>query len=309
MSSLKVFIGKVLRVLVPRRVYKLIANGFMIIPRYYKTIIEDAESYFDLAEEEHVNKDIMLMRKYGHILDKGLHRRDIAPGHSRNFYILLKELVDKLSSSEYALDPTYLWACEKLSKYESLQKSPETFQPLDSSLQDSNISYDELFKLIKSRRSNRFFLGKEISDGVVEKLKETVNWAANSCNKQPIRLFVANNPDLAKECLTCCKGGTGFSDYIPSFWVFAANVRGYVWPSEIYLPAIDTSLGAQNVFLAAHTLGISGTILSWGQKDAAEESKLRTLLNIPQDYTIVFCAVMGYPEYGYVTPERKNINN
>ena len=131
----------------------------------------------------------------------------------------------------------------------------------------------------------------------------------NSCNKQPIRLFVANKPDLAKECLTCCKGGTGFSDYIPSFWVFAANVRGYVWPSEIYLPAIDTSLGAQNVFLAAHTLGISGTILSWEQKDAAEESKLRALLNIPQDYTIVFCAVMGYPEYGYVTPERKNINN
>ena len=64
MSSLKVFIGKMLRVLVPRRVYKLIANGFMIVPRYYKTILEDAESYFDLAEEDHANKDIMLMRKY-----------------------------------------------------------------------------------------------------------------------------------------------------------------------------------------------------------------------------------------------------
>ena len=109
--------------------------------------------------------------------------------------------------------------------------------------------------------------------------------------------------------MTCCKGGTGFSDYIPSFWVFAANVRGYVWPSEMYLPSVDTSLGAQNVFLAAHTLGISGTILSWAQKSKEEEAKLRSLLSIPNDYTIVFCAAMGYPEYGYVTPERKFVSN
>ena len=307
--SVKKFVGRTLRSIFPRKLYKLVANGFMIVPKYYKTILDDAESYFDLAEEDHVNKDIMLMRKYGHILDKGLHRRDIAPGHSRNYYILLKELVDRLSTSKFSSDPTYLWACEKLSKYESLQESPENFQPLDAKLQESNISYDEFFELIKSRRSNRFFLEKEVSDDVVDKLKGTVNWAANSCNKQPIRLFVANDPNLAKECLACCKGGTGFSDYIPSFWVFAANVRGYVWPSEIYLPAIDTSLGAQNVFLAAHTLGISGTILSWAQKSQEEEAKLRALLNIPNDYSIIFCAVMGYPEYGYVTPERKFVNN
>lgn len=307
--SIKKACGRLIRGLFPRKWYKLIANGCMIVPKYYKTIIDDAELYFDLAGVDHVNKDIMLMRKYAHILDKGLHRRDIAPGHSRNYYVLLKDLVDRLSSSEFASDPTYLWACEKLFKYESLQENPEKFLPLESELRESNISYDELFALIKSRRSNRFFLEKEVSDDIIDKLKETVNWAANSCNKQPIRLFVANNPNLAKECLTCCKGGTGFSDYIPTFWVFAANVRGYVWPSEMYLPAVDTSLGAQNVFLAAHTLGISGTILSWAQKDNEEEIKLRRLLNIPEDCSIIFCAVMGYPEYGYVTPERKFVTN
>ena len=307
--SIKKSIKKVLLALLPRKFYKLIANGFIIVPKYYKAIIEDAELYFDLAEKDHNNKDLMLMRKYGHILDKGLHRRDIAPGHSHNYYMLLKQLVNKLSTSEFVSDPTYIWACDKLSKYESLQQNPESFKPLEAESQKSDISYEMLFNLIKSRRSNRFFLKKEISNGVVDKLKETVNWAANSCNKQPIRLFVANTPELAKECLTCCKGGTGFSDFIPSFWVFAANVRGYVWPSEIYLPAIDTSLGAQNVFLAAHTLGISGTILSWAQKDSAEEAKLRSLLDIPTDYTIIFCAVMGYPEHVYVTPERKLVNN
>ena len=130
--SIKKKCGKILRSLFPRKFYKLIANGFIVVPKYYKTIIKDAETYFDMAEEDHINKDIMLMRKYGHILDKGLHRRDIAPGHSRNYYVLLKDLVDKLSSSKFASDPTYLWACEKLSKYESLQGNSEKFHRLDN---------------------------------------------------------------------------------------------------------------------------------------------------------------------------------
>ena len=140
----------------------------------------------------------------------------------------------------------------------------------------------------------------------IAKLKDIANWAANSCNKQPIRIFVANEQDLAKKCLSCCVGGTGFGENIPSFWCFTANVRGYVWPTEMYLPSVDTSLGAQNVFLAAQTMGITGTILSWGQHTKEDDIKLRKLLDIPEDYAIIFCAVMGYAEYGYLAPIRKN---
>ena len=83
-------------------------------------------------------------------------------------------------------------------------------------------------------------------------------------------------------------------------------MRGYVWPTEMYLPSVDTSLGAQNVFLAAQTMGITGTILSWGQHTKEDDIKLRKLLHIPEDYAIIFCAVMGYAEYGYLAPIRKN---
>lgn len=160
-------------------------------------------------------------------------------------------------------------------------------------------------ELIKQRRSNRFFREINLSDEIINQLSGLVNWAANSCNKQPIRLFITNTPSKANECLKCCKGGTGFSIFIPSFWVFAADSRGYVWPSEVYLPAIDTSLGAQNVFLAAQTLGITGTILSWAQKDKEEEARLRMLLDIPQEFIIIFCAVMGYASHNYLPPQRK----
>lgn len=297
--------GKLLRKFIPYRWYKLLANGFIIVPKYYKDVIVELEHCFDLSLENHVNKDMMLMRKFGHILDKGLHREDAAPGHSKVYYNDLKALVEKVKHTEYANDPTVRWAKEKLSKYEALQSHPAQFTPFRQEPPVSDISFEQLEKLIKERRSNRSFSDKAITDEVVTKLKDVANWAANSCNKQPIRIFVANNQTLAKECLKCCIGGTGFSENIPSFWCFTANVRGYIWPSEMYLPSIDTSLGAQNVFLAAQTLGITGTILSWGQHTMEDDVHLRRLLHIPNDYTIIFCAVMGYAEYGYITPSRK----
>lgn len=72
--SVKEILGKIVKRIVPYKVYKLIANGIIIVPAYYKTIIEETERNFDLSLEDSDEKAILLMRKYAHILDKGLHR-------------------------------------------------------------------------------------------------------------------------------------------------------------------------------------------------------------------------------------------
>lgn len=299
------YISEILRKLLPWRWYKLLANGWMVVPAYYRTHLQDAEKYFDLALEDTDGKELLLMRKYGHILDKGLHRKDTESGHSKNIYLELKSKVERMKSVGLHDELTVKWAESKLRLYEKLQLADGTFTPLEGEKEICAISFEQIAELIKLRRSNRSFSNKLVSDDDVTKLIELVHWAANSCNKQPIELFVTNDPVIAKKCLKCFKGGTGFSEYIPSFWVFAADVRGYVWPSEMYLPTLDTSLGAQNVFLAATTLGISGTILSWGQKDEHEEKHLRNILNIPEYYSIIFGAVMGYAESTFIHPQRK----
>ena len=107
---MKKIIGKLLRKILPYKIYKLIANGFILVPRYYKTFIQDTEKYMDISMQNDDQKDILLMRKYGHIIDKGLHRKDAEPGHSKNIYYLLKQTIDKLSQNSIKKDPTYLWA-------------------------------------------------------------------------------------------------------------------------------------------------------------------------------------------------------
>lgn len=305
LTKIKKNCANFLRHILPTKLYRLIANGAIVVPKYYKSILEEAEKNFGYTLEDTDDRTLLLMRKYAHILDKGLHRQDLQPGHSKTYYDLLLKSVNRLKNSQYSNDPTLLWAESKLRIYEEVQTGKST--PLKGTEPKLNITFEDFQEIFKSRRSNRNFKTEVVPSYIIDKLKDAANWASSSCNKQPIEIYTTNNPGTAAECLRCCKGGTGFSEFIPSFWVFTANVRGYIWPSEMFLPYIDVSLGAQNVFLGATTFGLSGTILSWAQKSYEEEESLKKLLKIPDHHQIIFCAVIGYAKTCFQTPTRKHV--
>ena len=223
---------------------------------------------------------------------------------------LVNELVKNISIAEqyYQDDETLKWAKNKLELYNNLQISLK-INSLEEETGNITLSFNDFEVLIKKRRSNRQFHSKLIETEILEKLAATVNWASSSCNKQPIILYATTNPEIAKECLKCCKGGTGFGDFIPAFISFTADMRGYYLPDEAYLPAIDVALGAQNFFLASETLGLSNSGLTWAQKGEGDELKLRQLLKIPLQNQIIFNSVIGFPSKIYATPVRKNIIN
>ena len=278
-----------------------------IVHGKYRAIISDLEKYSKVIRTNYGSDpelSLLLVRKFGHILDKGLHRSDAEKGHSQS---IAAELAKHIAIAEkvYPNDDTFIWARNKLELYNQLQLHGH-IAPLEEKQEGTSLSFNELEILIKNRRSNRLFKSLQIEERVLEKLASMVNWASSSCNKQPIVLYETTNPDLAKKCLRCCKGGTGFGDFIPAFVSFTADMRGYYLPDEAFLPAIDVALGAQNLFLAAETLGLSCCGLTWAQKDAVDEQRLRQLLNIPVQNQIIFNAVLGYPSKYYVTPIRKS---
>ena len=308
----KHFKNFIIKILGRKRIEFIRSRPFFVHGKY-RGIIQDVENYSLIIEnsfDKNPELSILLIRKFAHILDKGLHRSDVGPGHSG---IIAKELENNLnvllkSNKElYLRDTTVLWAIEKLAIYNKLQRDGEIIE-LKDKRETPLFDFDLFFELIKSRRSNRQFSDKLLSDELITKLAQTVNWAPSSCNKQPVKLFVTNNPLMAKECLKQCKGGTGFSEHIPCFVAFCADMRGYYLPDEMFLPAIDVSLGAENFFIALNCFGISGTALSWALKDRNEELILREILNIPEGFQIIFNAVIGYAEKSYLQPIRKEIN-
>jgi nitroreductase len=246
------------------------------------------------------------LRQAAHIIDKGLRRPDAEPGHSARWYQSAQEALSHLRGSPILVDPSLTWALKKLSDYEAVQSGQaRSAEPLPE--REAVLSQESLHGLITSRRSVRFFEEREISADVVEKVIDVINWSPTSCNRQPAKVYVANDPELARSCLDTCQGATGFGAFVPCFLCFCADLRSYWLPKEMLLPVIDVSLGIQNCCLMAHAMGLGITLLSWAQHTEDEDARLRGMLGIPEHYEIVLNAALGYPAQRPEVPLRKSV--
>jgi len=282
-----------------------------ILPVEYLEIAKVFERARDLTSREALLDDdywAAQLRKYAHILDKGVQRCDCEPGHSRDFYKAALNTRERIHDEGMKDDPSIIWAFEKIRQYELLQKEQrQTNRPPFAPLPTD--SYSKLIEILRHRRSNRNYTEQMIDQHAILKILEVVNWGPKSCNRQTTKIFVATEPKLVSECLAQCEGATGFSNNIPCFLSFCADLRPYLLPREMGLPYVDVSLGAQNCCLVASTLGISLTLLSWSHHSPNQDSELRRLLKIPDHLLIVFNGVMGYPQYDVEGPSAKSVNN
>jgi len=278
----------------------------MLVPRAYREIVRECEMLIDLQQESNLDEEYQtqLLRKYAHMLDKGLQRDDCEPGHSKAVYQRCLDLLDRFEQDNEKTDLSVAWSREKVLEYEhfesvgSVPRTTEFIWP----------EYSTLIQGIRTRRSIRAFRENPVDVETLTKVVEPVTWSPSSCNRQPTKVFATVNSDLVQMCLSTCGGSTGFSSYVPAFLCFCADRRAYSLPREISLPVLDTALGIQNCALTAHSLGLSLTLLSWAAHSSRDDAVLRSVFDIPPYYQIVVNAALGYPRRGASTPLRKPID-
>jgi nitroreductase len=243
------------------------------------------------------------LRTSAHIVDKGLQVDNWEVGHSRARYFQLCKEIEGLKNSLLNDDPSYQWAVEKRNEYEHAQKIGQINL---HSIKDSQITFgkSDLLKLIRSRRSIRTFQNRPIDTESLKELAGIVNWAPTSCNRQPTKLFITQNPEKVATCLAQCAGATCHGKEVPCFIAVCADTRFYM-VKDRNLPFIDVSLGLQNMLLMAHVQGLGGTILNWQHHSIKEETALRKALGIPEYYSIIVNLIMGYYEKSVPIPGRK----
>jgi hypothetical protein len=248
-----------------------------------------------------------VLRKHAHILDKGLQRQDCEPGHSVAHYTDALEALKHIQSAEMRDDPSVKWAVQRLEQYDALQQGRFSRPSMEPPAGDAK-SYELLLQIIKQRRSVRSFQDRPVDRQTLQQVVESANWAPQSCNRQTVRVFAATDSDLVQACARTCRGATCFSGRA-CFLCFAADLRPYHLPEEMWLPMVDASLCAENCCLIAHTLGLSLTMLTWCQSDQEDEVQVRHLLGVPWYYRIVVNGLMGYPKGLGETPARKALGH
>ncbi|MBI2653393.1 nitroreductase family protein [Candidatus Woesearchaeota archaeon] len=137
--------------------------------------------------------------------------------------------------------------------------------------------------VVKSRRSVRRFLDKQVSDNLIKKIIEAATWAPSTCNQQ-LWNFVVVKDKGTKNRLIHEAASTTLIGRAPVVIVIT-------YEKSNYKEAIQGATAAmQNMLLATTYYGLgSCSINSFGN-----EKKIKKILNIPNDQMIVCFVTLGY---------------
>lgn len=176
---------------------------------------------------------------------------------------------------------------------------------------------NKVIETIKNRRSVRKFNDKTISEDILIEMIEAASYAPNGHNMQPWHFSVIQNQALLDSLNVNAKESFKISDneFIRKLGnnekfncFYGANTVITISrdPKAITGEA-DCILAAQNLMLAATSLGISSCWIETGAMAFKGENaaKNREIAKIPENFEIVAMIVFGYTDLTPKAPERK----
>jgi len=170
----------------------------------------------------------------------------------------------------------------------------------------------EFMSIIKERRSVRNYENKTITDEVLKKILESIQWAPSWANTQCWEIVVVTDQSIKEKLQETISPKNPATKAIMSAPVVLA-ICGKLKTSGYYKDRIvtkfgdwfmfDLGLATQNLCLAAHHLGLGTVIVGMFDHD-----KARGILNIPDGNELVVLIPMGYPAKISKAPKRKEIS-
>ncbi len=188
-------------------------------------------------------------------------------------------------------------------------------------LQPERVPPNEIFKNIYERRSIRKYRPDAVPDDAVREIIRAGTFAPSAMNAQPWRFVVIRNREMIKR----------LSDKAKELWVLQSkNMQSpdlqrladmvsrpnynlfYNAPLLImifadtsgFMPQVDCSLAAQNMMLAAWSLGLGSCYIGLAQP-LERVSSIMKELGVPEKHRLVGSLILGFPAHDVQeAPER-----
>ena len=143
----------------------------------------------------------------------------------------------------------------------------------------------EGLKMIKTRRSIRQYIKKEIPDEIITEIIDCARLAPTANNKQPWLFVVIKNEELKKQIAEITDYGKFIKDADCCVAVFCEDTKYYLE---------DGCAATENILLAAWYFGIGSCWVAGDKKFYAE--KIKDLLGVKKEYKLVSLISLGYPD-------------
>jgi nitroreductase len=182
------------------------------------------------------------------------------------------------------------------------------------------LAINPVIEAIKSRRAIRSFEDTPVPDSAIQTMLEAATYAPSAINIQPWKFTIITNKEAMKQLSDTAKpalirmlpdvgdeGLVGLKKRLsdPQYNIFYnAPLLIFVSGTKSTYAVYDCSMAAQNMMLAAYSLGIGscwiGTAVPLGN-----DPKVKADLGVPEDHEVHAAVIFGYPKGTPKAPKKR----
>lgn len=150
---------------------------------------------------------------------------------------------------------------------------------------------NNVIQAILSRRSVREFTDRRIADEDLALIAKCAVNAPSARNQQKWHFTVVHDSKAISSLAKAVGAGDGYCFYSPDALIIASAARDYTFGTQ------DCACALENIFLAAHALGIGSVWINQlcGTSDEKLIRKELDALGVPADDVVYGVAALGYP--------------
>lgn len=169
---------------------------------------------------------------------------------------------------------------------------------------------NDFYKIVSKRQSTRAYdISRTVDREIINRILEAARLAPSACNAQPWHFVVVDEPELKNKVADAASarllGMNHFTKQAPVHIIvveekvnLSSGIGGVI--KDKHFAFLDIGIAAAHICLAAESEGLGSCILGW-----FAESKIKKLLNIPENKRVVLDIVIGYPAQELRTKKRK----
>ena len=147
-----------------------------------------------------------------------------------------------------------------------------------------------VLEAIKKRKSVRHYLEKEIPKDILMEIMEAARLAPSASNRQPWRFIVVQDKDLRQKLMQASRNQPFVGEASVVVAGCATNTN-HIMPNGVHSYPVDLAIALDHISLQAADLGLGTCWIG-----AFNQEKVKDILHIPENVTIVCLMTLGYPD-------------
>ncbi len=150
-----------------------------------------------------------------------------------------------------------------------------------------------VLEVIKKRKSIRSYLDKKIPQDVLNEIMEAARLSPSASNRQPRKFIIVQDKEMKQKIMQASVLHGNLQPFIAdasAILVACGTYTTHIMPGGVHSFPVDVAISLDHISLQAAELGLGTCWIG-----AFSQEKIKELLGIPENVTVVCLMTLGYP--------------